>query len=165
MLMPLTVADAYFGQDIAYDPKQHEVLSLGLTAEVTDAWWSTDPEIVSKLDSFHPYSKGFAKSRLTLKGKQTITILLLRCRTLKHPLQLESAEHMFGCFSWVDLNKCVSSQNPSELVKAVKCKPSDMTPCLSDEDFQLHQHQFRSKLNQLTASDSVNPAMGPLEFR
>ena len=73
-------------QDITYDPKQHRVLSLGLTAEVTDAWQTRDTQIVSHLDSFHPYTEDFAKSRLTLKGRQTITILLLRCKNPQAPL-------------------------------------------------------------------------------
>ena len=162
--MPLMVADVPSGQDIAYDPKQHEVLSLGLTAEVTDAWWTTDPQVVSHLDSFHPYSKGFAKSRLTLKGKQTITILLLRCSTLQHPLQLQSAEHMFGCFSWVDLNKCTLSQNSTELLEPVKCKQSDLIPCSSDEDFQLRRHQLRSKIDQLAADDPLKSSIEPCEL-
>lgn len=154
LIVPLTAAVVLSGQDIAYDPKQHEVLSLGLTAEVTDAWWTTDPQIVFHLDSFHLYSRGFAKSRLTLKGKQTITIILLRCRILKHPLQLQSAEHMYGCFSWVDLNKCISSQNSGEVLEPVTCKPSDLLPCLSDEDFQLRRHHLRSKIDEFAAEKS-----------
>ncbi len=157
-------------QDVAYDPKHEPHLSLRVAAEVTNAWVTRDPGIVAHLDAFHPYTSGFAKSRLSLKGKQQISVLVLRCYTLQVPAQLENTDDLWGCFSWVDLNDSLSVHArravPAERLPAAGCSEShkgvalaaqELIPALTEAAFE----ERRQQLLKLTADMSD---LSPLEL-
>ena len=129
-------------QDIAYDPQHEQQLSLRVAAQVTDAWVTQDPGIVAHLDAFHPYAEGFAASRLSLKGKQQISVLALRCYTLPSPVQLANEDRLWGCFSWVDLNHSQTELQSEAPAANFKFPVQELIPALSDDNFQEQRQQL-----------------------
>ncbi|KAG2500733.1 hypothetical protein HYH03_001497 [Edaphochlamys debaryana] len=100
------VAERY-AQALQLNPKAEKSLTLPCVAEVTGAWTTFNPAVLTATDDLHVWTEQFIETRLKWRAKQPITVLELRTWRLARPLALPVAEEMFGCFSWVDVSGLV----------------------------------------------------------
>ncbi|KXZ49323.1 hypothetical protein GPECTOR_22g917 [Gonium pectorale] len=131
------VAERY-AQALRLDPKAEPVLQLPYVAQVTGAWTTFDPSVLPALHDFHVWTEQFIETRLKWRAKQPITVLELRAWRLRQPLDLATAESMFGCFSWVDL----ADHNLSDLMAGAQ-------PVIGDADYAERQRRLRAALAQV----------------
>lgn len=83
---------------MALEPKTSPSLALATWCQVTGAWTTYDPEVLTALDPLHIWTQDFIETRLKWRAKQPITVLELRAWQLAQPFQLQVGG---GCASWV----------------------------------------------------------------
>lgn len=100
------------------------------------------------LEPLHVYADGFLETRLKWRAKEPLTLLELRCYRLQQPLMIpvQQREPYFGCFSWVQLQDedVFGSSGGSS-------GAWELTPALSDAEFERHQAVLRDALKRLQA--------------
>ncbi|KAG2438915.1 hypothetical protein HYH02_010710 [Chlamydomonas schloesseri] len=136
------VAERY-AQAMALDPKKEAVLALPYVAEVTGAWTTHDPAVLTATDDLHVWTEQFIETRLKWRSSQPLTVLELRVWRLAAPLQLHVEEGLFGCFSWVDVTQTQSPVAAVDLTGAV--------PAVADAEFARRQARLRQALAGLKA--------------
>jgi len=84
--------------DLHLEPKQLPELPLQCFAEVSGAWTTQDPAILSALDALHTYAEGFLQTRLKWRAKEPLTLLELRCFQLQQPLIIPTRTRVLWVF-------------------------------------------------------------------
>jgi hypothetical protein len=56
-------AIACLSQELQAEPKEQEVLTVEVAAEVTGAWSTADPAVLTALDDFHVWTPDYLESR------------------------------------------------------------------------------------------------------
>lgn len=125
-------------QDMQPEPKHDRQLTIDCVAEITGAWHTQDPHILTALHHHHIWSEAFIDTRLRWRPKQVITALELRCRQLQQPLVVQNDAKYWGCFSWCELER---GAGPAQL--------HDATPALDDRAFQTQQSAIREALQSI----------------
>lgn len=130
-----------YAEELACEPKALPELSLRYYAEVTGAWTTPDPSVLSALNALHAWTPEFLDARLRWRQQQPITVLELRVYRLAEPIMVASREEFWGCFSWVDLGE----------EAAASLGATALQSALSDAAFAERQALCRRALEQLGA--------------
>lgn len=109
---------------------------FGYWCEVTDKFQVDDNNALEDIASHHIWTADYANKRLRWRPKQPLTVALLRVYILRPPQALNALDEYGGCKSWVELERNV------EL--------GEMTPVLSDEDYEEQAQTIRQALNSRT---------------
>ena len=125
-------------QELAFDQKKEELLTVKHVARLTGCWTTFDPTVLTALSEHHVWTDEFLHSRLKWRTKQPITVLELRVSQLPAPLVIPSRDSYGGCFSWIDVEGGVSHED--------LCESSNV---LQDSDFWQRQQQVRAALSTL----------------
>ena len=132
-------------QDMQHEPKHDRQLTIDCVAEITGAWHTQDPNILTALDRHHIWSEAFIDTRLRWRPKQVITALELRCRQLQQPLFAQNDAKFWGCFSWCELE---SGATPAQL--------HDAMPALDDRAFETQQAAIREALQGIECTEAFD---------
>ena len=130
-------------QDLQHDPKHDRQLMMDCVAEITGAWHTEDPHILTALHQHHIWSETFTDTRLRWRPKQVITALELRCRRLQQPLVVQNNAKFWGCFSWCELETGASL-----------AQLHDATPALNDRAFEKQQTAIREALQSIECTQA-----------
>lgn len=142
-------AAARFEEELQAEPKEQAVLSVGVAAEVTGAWTTADPDVVTALNAFHVWTPDYLDKRLRWRKAQPITVLELRCRRLRRPLQLRNAPELWGCFSWVSLPAGADAGGMAALLEGVAA-------ALPDAEYAERQAALREAVLQLSGVEELS---------
>ncbi len=110
-----------------------EKVDFGYWCEVTDKFEVSEQTALDEIAPYHIWTSDYANKRLRWRPKQPLTIALLRMYSLEQPQALPVLGEYGGCKSWVDLAEDVHL--------------GDMTPVLSDDEYEAQAKVIRAALN------------------
>ena len=108
-------------------------VEFGYWCEVTDKFEVDDQSALDGIASHHIWTTDYANKRLHWRPKQPLTVALLRVYSLRAPQSLNALDEYGGCKSWVEL--------------AQNVELGEMTPVLSDEDYEAQAETIRQALD------------------
>ena len=112
------------------------VVDFKYFCRVTDKFELRDEDDLDRISELHIWTDDYAHKRLHWRPKQPLTVALLRVYELRNSQSLPVLPEYSGCKSWVELGKEV------EL--------GDMTPVLSDAEYEHQADMVRSSLARAT---------------
>lgn len=105
--------------------------------KVTDKFEVSEQDVLDDIAPYHIWTSDYASKRLRWRPKQPLTIALLRMYSMKRPQSLRVLDEYGGCKSWVELEQEV--------------KLGEMTPVLSDEEYEAQANVIRQALDSMAA--------------
>ena len=108
-------------------------VEFGYWCEVTDKFEVDDQSALDGIAPHHIWTTDYANKRLHWRPKQPLTVALLRVYGLRDPQSLNVLDEYGGCKSWVEL--------------AQNVELGEMTPVLSDEDYEAQAKTIRQALD------------------
>ena len=105
--------------------------------QVTDKFELRDEADLDRIADLHIWTDDYARKRLHWRPKQPLTVALLRVYELGEARRMPVLAEYFGCKSWVELGSRV--------------KLGDMTPVLSDADYEGRADAVRAALTGAAA--------------
>ena len=105
--------------------------------KVTDKFEVSEQDVLDDIAPYHIWTSDYASKRLRWRPKQPLTIALLRMYSMKRPQSLRVLDEYGGCKSWVELEQEV--------------KLGEMTPVLSDEEYEAQANVIRRALDSMAA--------------
>lgn len=138
-------AQMEYEEDCLFDPKKQNKLAFSIVAKITAAWHTTEPFIVSALESLHICGDAFLEKRLRWRSSSPLTVLELRAYKLTTPLIVEPCDDYWGCFSWVDVKEedfAINMSKDGELERVA-------VPVLKDDEFAEKQRICREQLSKI----------------
>ncbi len=89
-------------------PSEGQVI-LSHYAVVHDAVWTTDMDLLKRLEGHHLFNSREVLKRYSAGDIPGLNVILLRVYQLPQPFQLPILPHYTGCKSWVDLEQELST--------------------------------------------------------
>ena len=114
-----------------------ELIEFSHWCKVTDKFEVSEQDVLDNIAPYHIWTYDYASKRLRWRPKQPLTIALLRMYSMEHPQSLSVLDEYGGCKSWVELEQEV------EL--------GEMTPVLSDEEYEAQANVIRRALDSMAA--------------
>ena len=105
--------------------------------KVTDKFEVSEQDVLDNIAPYHIWTYDYASKRLRWRPKQPLTIALLRMYSMEHPQSLSVLDEYGGCKSWVELEQEVQL--------------GEMTPVLSDEEYEAQANVIRRALDSMSA--------------
>ena len=105
--------------------------------KVTDKFEVSEQDVLDNIAPYHIWTYDYASKRLRWRPKQPLTIALLRMYSMEHPQSLSVLDEYGGCKSWVELEQEVQL--------------GEMTPVLSDEEYEAQANVIRLALDSMAA--------------
>ena len=105
--------------------------------EVTDKFEVSEQDVLDDIAPYHLWTSDYASKRLRWRPKQPLTIALLRMYSMERPQSLRVLDEYGGCKSWVELEQ--------------KVQLGEMTPVLSDEEYEAQANVIRRALDSMAA--------------
>ena len=105
--------------------------------KVTDKFEVSEQDVLDNIAPYHIWTYDYASKRLRWRPKQPLTIALLRMYSMEHPQSLSVLDEYGGCKSWVELEQEVQL--------------GEMTPVLSDEEYEAQANVIRRALDSMAA--------------
>ncbi len=126
-----TLSDTYDDSDSG------ESVDFTYFCQVTDKFELRDESDLDRISDFHIWTDDYAHKRLHWRPKQPLTVALLRVYELQQTRSLPILPEYSGCKSWVELGRDVSL--------------GDMTPVLSDAEYERRADRIRHALHRAVA--------------
>ena len=105
--------------------------------KVTDKFEVSEQDVLDNIAPYHIWTSDYASKRLRWRPKQPLTIALLRMYSMERPQSLRVLDEYGGCKSWVELEQEVQL--------------GEMTPVLSDEEYEAQANVIRQELDSMAA--------------
>ena len=105
--------------------------------KVTDKFEVSEQDVLDDIAPYHIWTSDYASKRLRWRPKQPLTIALLRMYSMERPQSLRVLDEYGGCKSWVELEQEV--------------RLGEMTPVLSDEEYEAQANVIRRALDSMAA--------------
>ena len=105
--------------------------------KVTDKFEVSEQDVLDNIAPYHIWTYDYVSKRLRWRPKQPLTIALLRMYSMEHPQSLSVLDEYGGCKSWVELEQEVQL--------------GEMTPVLSDEEYEAQANVIRLALDSMAA--------------
>ena len=114
-----------------------ELIEFSHWCKVTDKFEVSEQDVLDNIAPYHIWTPDYASKRLRWRPKQPLTIALLRMYSMEHPQSLSVLDEYGGCKSWVELEQEVHL--------------GEMTPVLSDEEYEAQANVIRRALDSMAA--------------
>ncbi len=123
-------------RDTYKDSGVADTVAFKYFCRVTDKFELRDEDDLDRISDLHIWTDDYAHKRLHWRPKQPLTVALLRVYELQQAQSLPVLAEYSGCKSWVELGKEVAL--------------GDMTPALSDAEYENQADMVRSSLTGAT---------------
>ena len=114
-----------------------ELIEFSHWCKVTDKFEVSEQDVLDNIAPYHIWTPDYASKRLHWRPKQPLTIALLRMYLMEHPQSLSVLDEYGGCKSWVELEQ--------------EIQLGEMTPVLSDEEYEAQANVIRQALDSMAA--------------
>lgn len=114
-----------------------KLIEFSYWCKVTDKFEVSEEDVLDNIAPYHIWTSDYASKRLRWRPKQPLTITLLRTYSMEHPQSLRVLDEYGGCKSWVELEQEVQL--------------GEMTPVLSDEEYEAQAKVIRKALDSMAA--------------
>ena len=114
-----------------------KLIEFSYWCKVTDKFEVSEQHVLDDIAPYHIWTSDYASKRLRWRPKQPLTIALLRMYSMARPQSLRVLDEYGGCKSWVELEQEVHL--------------GEMTPVLSDEEYEAQANIIRQALDSMAA--------------
>lgn len=114
-----------------------KLIEFSYWCKVTDKFEVSEQDVLDNIAPYHIWTSDYASKRLRWRPKQPLTITLLRMYSMERPQSLHVLDEYGGCKSWVELEQEVHL--------------GEMTPVLSDEEYEARANVIRRALDSMAA--------------
>ena len=114
-----------------------KLIEFSYWGKVTDKFEVSEQDVLDNIAPYHIWTSDYASKRLRWRPRQPLTIALLRMYSMERPQSLRVLDVYGGCKSWVELEQEVHL--------------GEMTPVLSDEEYEAQANVIRQALESMAA--------------